>query len=306
VDLKNPAGRDLVLDLVASADALVEGFRPGVTERLGLGPSQCLDRNPRLIYARMTGYGQDGPLASRAGHDINYLAVSGALWPIGRAGERPVPPLNLVVGVLAALTSARVTGRGQVVDAAMVDGAASLLTMTHAFLNVGYWKEERGVNILDTGAPFYEVYETSDGRFVAVGAIEAKFYDALLTGLGLAREELPAQMDRSRWPEVKARFAALFAAKTRDQWGEVFAELDACVTPVLSPREAAHHPFNVAREVFDLDDPVQPRPAPRFSATPTAPRQPPRAAGSGTREGLRRWGLDDEAIDALRADGAFG
>jgi len=317
LDLKNPAGRDLVLDLAVRADALVEGFRPGVAERLGLGPAQCWERNPRLVYARMTGFGQSGPLAARAGHDINYLAISGALWPIGRVGERPVPPLNLVgdfgggalflvVGVLAALQAARVTGTGQVVDASMVDGSALLLAMTHSFLNVGYWKEERGVNILDTGAPFYEVYETSDHRFVAVGAIESKFYEALLTGLGLTSDEVPPQMDRGRWPEVKQRFAAIFAAKSRDEWEEVFADLDACVTPVLSPREAAAHPYNVAREVFTSDGPVQPNPAPRFSATPAAIRQPPRPAGSGTSSGLERWGVDATRVASLRDAGAFG
>jgi alpha-methylacyl-CoA racemase len=317
LDLKNPAGRDLVLELVEGADVLVEGFRPGVTERLGLGPQQCWERNPRLVYARMTGYGQEGPLSARAGHDINYLAVSGALWPIGRAGERPVPPLNLVgdfgggalylvVGVLAALRAATLSGVGQVVDAAMVDGSASLLTQTHAFLNIGFWKETRGVNILDTGAPFYEVYETADGGYVAVGAIEAKFYAALLEGLGLAVDDLPAQMDRERWPEVKERFVAIFATKTRDEWEQTFDGLDACVTPVLSPREAATHPFNTARDVFSLDGATQPRPAPRFSATPGSISQPPRAAGAGTREGLERWGVDAARFASLRAAGAFG
>ncbi|MDE3065306.1 MAG: CoA transferase [Acidobacteriota bacterium] len=317
IDLKSPAGRDLVLELLESADALVEGFRPGVMERLGLGPEVCLERNPRLVYARMTGFGQSGPLAKRAGHDINYLAVSGALWPIGRVGDRPVPPLNLVgdfgggalylvVGVLAAWVSSRATGHGQVVDAAMVDGSASLMTMTHSFLNVGLWSEERGVNILDTGAPFYEVYETSDGRYVAVGAIEAKFYQALLVGLGIAQEELPAQMDRAAWPAMKQRFASIFASRTRDDWEDAFAHLDACVTPVLSPREAAGHRYNTERGVFELGDAVQPRPAPRFSRTPGAISQPPRAAGAGSRSGLKRWGVDAGRFDRLREEGAFG
>jgi alpha-methylacyl-CoA racemase len=317
LDLKSPAGRDLVLDLAAVADVLVEGFRPGVAERLGLGPAPCLARNERLVYARMTGFGQTGPLAARAGHDINYLAISGALWPIGRAGERPVPPLNLVgdfgggalylvVGVLAALTSSRATGRGQVVDASMVDGSASLMSMTHALLNAGYWREERGVNILDTGAHFYDVYETSDGRFVAVGAIEPKFYEALLAGLGLAHEELPPQMDRASWAEMKMRFAAIFATRSRDEWERTFDGLDACVTPVLSPREAAGHPYNTAREVFSTDDVVQPRPAPRFSVTPASISQPPRAPGSGTAVGLARWGVSAERLARLRDGGAFG
>ena len=317
IDLKCEAGRDLVLELCEQADVLIEGFRPGVTERLGLGPDDVRSRNARLVYGRMTGYGQEGVLAQRAGHDINYIAVSGALWPLGRAGERPTPPLNLVgdfgggalflaFGVLAAVISARTTGEGQVVDAAMVDGSASLLAMTHSLLNSGYWLEERGVNILDTGAHFYEVYETSDQRYVAVGAIEAKFYAELLVGLGLTDETLPAQMDRSSWPEMKTRLSAIFATKTRDEWTEAFADVDACVTPVLSPREAARHPYNTERQVFGVDDVVQPQPAPRFSRTPGAIVRPPGAAGSGTREGLASWGIDDERQVALREAGAFG
>lgn len=317
VDLKSPAGRDLVLELCERADVLVEGFRPGVTERLGLGPEDVARRNPRLVYGRMTGYGQAGPLADRAGHDINYLAVSGALWPLGRAGERPVPPLNLVgdfgggalflvYGILSALYRAQRDGEGQVVDAAMVDGSASMLAMTHWLLNAGFWIEERGVNILDTGAHFYEVYETADGRYVAVGAIEAKFYAALVEGLGLDVSRLPPQMDRTTWPAMKDAFAEVFRTKTRDEWTEVFAGVDACVTPVLSPSEAAHHPYNTAREVFDLAGPVQPNPAPRFSRTPGRVGDPARTAGSGTREGLARWGISEELLDALRAAGAFG
>ena len=317
VDLKNPAGRALVLELTEQADVLIEGFRPGVTERLGIGPDDVHQRNPRLVYARMTGYGQDGPLAQRAGHDINYIAVSGALWPLGRQGERPTPPLNLVgdfgggalflvLGVLAAVLSARATGEGQVVDAAMVDGSASLMTMTHAFMNVGLWHEERGVNLLDTGAHFYEVYETSDHGFVAVGAIEAKFYAELLRGLELDASTLPAQLDRSTWPEMKARFGAIFATKTRDEWTQVFEGLDACVTPVLAPREAARHPYNTEREVFTVGDSVQPNPAPRFSRTPGTIASAPMTAGSGTRDGLAGWGISDERLATLRADGAFG
>ena len=317
IDLKCEAGRDLVLELCEQADVLIEGFRPGVTERLGLGPDDVRSRNARLVYGRMTGYGQEGVLAQRAGHDINYIAVSGALWPLGRAGERPTPPMNLVgdfgggalflaFGVLAAVISARTTGEEQVVDAAMVDGSASLLAMTHSLLNSGYWLEERGVNILDTGAHFYEVYETSDQRYVAVGAIEAKFYAELLAGLGLTDETLPAQMDRSSWPEMKTRLSTIFATKTRDEWTEVFSDVDACVTPVLSPREAARHPYNTERQVFGVDDVVQPQPAPRFSRTPGAIVRPPGAAGSGTREGLASWGIDDERQVALREVGAFG
>jgi alpha-methylacyl-CoA racemase len=317
VDLKNAAGRSLVLDLCEQADVLIEGFRPGVAERLGVGPEDVFARNPKIVYGRITGYGQEGPLAARAGHDINYISVSGALWPIGREGERPVPPLNLVgdfgggalflvFGVLAAYVSAQRTCQGQVVDAAMVDGSASLMAMTYALMNLGTWRDERGVNILDTGAPFYEVYDTSDDQFVAVGAIEPQFYRTLLEGLDLVDENPEQQWDRSRWPFVKERFAAIFRTKTRDEWTERFVGVDACVTPVLSPREAAHHPYNAQRNVFSIDGAPQPQPAPRFSKTPGAIRQPPRAAGSGTREGLSSWGVDEDQLMALREAGAFG
>jgi alpha-methylacyl-CoA racemase len=317
VDLKSPAGRDLVLELCEQADVLIEGFRPGVTERLGLGPDDVAKRNPRLVYGRMTGYGQDGPNAQRAGHDINYIAVSGALWPMGRKGEAPVPPLNLVgdfgggsmflvLGVVAAVLSARTTGEGQVVDAAMVDGSASLMALSHSLMNAGFWHEERGSNLLDTGAPFYEVYETKDHKYVAVGAIEAKFYEELLRGLGIEGSELPAQFDRDSWPATKERFAATFREKTRDEWTEVFADVDACVTPVLSPREAAGHRYNTERNVFSLEGDIQPQPAPRFSKTPGAIGRSPGKAGSGTREGLLSWGIDAARQDQLRAEGAFG
>ncbi len=317
IDLKNPAGRDLVLELCEQADVLIEGFRPGVTERLGLGPEDVARRNPRLVYGRMTGYGQDGPNAQRAGHDINYIAVSGALWPMGRKGEAPVPPLNLVgdfgggsmflvLGVVAAVLSARTTGEGQVVDAAMVDGSASLMALSHSLMNAGFWHEERGSNLLDTGAPFYEVYETKDARYVAVGAIEAKFYDELLRGLGIEASELPAQFDRDAWPATKRRFAARFREKTRDEWTEIFADVDACVTPVLSPREAAGHRYNTERNVFSLEGDIQPQPAPRFSKTPGAIGRSPGKAGSGTREGLLSWGIDAQRQEKLRENGAFG
>jgi alpha-methylacyl-CoA racemase len=314
VDLKSDGGRDLVLELSDKADAVVEGFRPGVMERLGLGPDVLLSRNRRLVYGRMTGYGQSGPLSQRAGHDINYIGISGALWPLGRAGERPTPPMNLVgdfgggalflvMGVLAAVISARSTGEGQVVDAAMVDGSASMLTMMHSFMNAGYWHEERGANILDTGAHFYDVYETSDQKYVAVGAIEAKFYAELLRGLGLESAALPAQMDRTQWPAMKVRFAALFATKTRDEWTAIFSDVDACVTPVLTPREAAHHPYNTERDVFALDPVIQPRPAPRFSATPGSIGESRGVDFSS--DGLRGWGLSDEDVESLRRAGAI-
>lgn len=316
VDLKSLAGRDLVLELCEQAEVLIEGFRPGVTERLGLGPDQVLARNPRLVYGRMTGFGQTGPLAQRSGHDINYIAISGALWPIGRRGEPPVPPLNFVgdfgggalflaFGVVAAVLSARATGEGQIVDASMVDGSASMMTMTHSFLNNGYWLEERGVNILDGGAPFYEVYETKDRKFVAVGAIETQFYAELLRGLNLEAAALPHQFDRAKWPETKEKFAAIFRTKSRDEWTDHFADLDACVTPVLSPREAVGHPYNSERDVFVTDGVIQPQPAPRFSKTPGEIRQPPRQPGSGTREGLMSWGIGDERQKQLRSAGAF-
>jgi len=306
-----------VLELCEQADVLIEGFRPGVTERLGLGPEDVAARNPRLVYGRMTGYGQDGPNAQRAGHDINYIAVSGALWPMGRRGEAPVPPLNLVgdfgggslflvFGIMAAVFSARTTGEGQVVDAAMVDGSASLMALSHALMNAGFWHEERGANLLDTGAPFYEVYETKDGCFVAVGAIEAKFYEELLFGLGVQGSELPAQFDRDSWPATKELFAAKFREKTRDEWTEIFQDVDACVTPVLSPREAARHHYNTARHVFSVDGDIQPQPAPRFSKTPGSIGSSPATAGSGTRAGLLSWGIDETRQAALRAEGAFG
>jgi len=315
VNLKSEHGRDLVRRLAADAHVVIEGFRPGVAERLGVGPDDLFTVNPALVYGRMTGWGQDGPLAQRAGHDINYIALSGALWSIGREGDRPVPPLNLVgdfggggmllaFGVVSALLHAQRTGEGQVVDAAMVDGASSLMAMTYSFLAAGLAREERGTNLLDTGAHFYEVYETSDGKYMAVGAIEKKFYEELLRGLGLAEADLPSQMDRSQWGAMKERFAQVFLTKTRDEWTAIFEDVDACVSPVLSPTEAAQHRHNVARNVF-ASDPLQPQPAPRFSKTPGAIASTPTTPGAGTRNGLRRWGLSDEEIETLHRSGAF-
>ena len=316
VDLKNPEGVALVLDLVAQADGLVEGWRPGVAERLGLGPEDCMARNARLVYGRMTGWGQEGPLAETAGHDIDYIALSGALWSVGRAGERPVPPLNLVgdfggggmllaFGLVAALIEAQRSGKGQVVDAAMVDGAASLMTMTYAFHQLGWWLEERGVNILDTGSHFYEVYETADGKWFAVGAIEPQFYAALLEVLELQGEDLPAQQDRSQWPAMKERFATIFKGRSRDEWTERFAGTDACGAPVLSPWEAHLHPHNVARQTFvEVSGVVQPAPAPRFSRTPSSIERPPPVAGQDTDAALADWGVDPSRIEALRRAGA--
>ena len=317
VDLKSTEGAALVLDLVEKADALVEGWRPGVAERLGLGPDECLARNPRLVYGRMTGWGQDGPLAQSAGHDIDYIALSGALWSVGRKGKRPVPPLNLVgdfgggglllaFGVCAALIEARASGNGQVVDAAMVDGAASLMTMTFAFRQLGWWTEERGSNILDTGAHFYEVYETADSKWFAVGAIEPQFYAELLAVLELDAKDLPAQMDRSQWPAMKERFGAIFKTRTRDEWAKAFEGTDACGAPVLSPWEAHEHPHNEVRETFvEVGGVRQPAPAPRFSRTPSAISKPPSVAGADTDEGLLAWGVAPERIASLREQGAI-
>ena len=256
VDLKTAGGVGLVLDLVERADALVEGFRPGVAERMGLGPLECRTRNPRLVYGRMTGWGQEGPWSAAAGHDINYIAIAGALWPLGREGDRPVPPLNLIgdfggggmllaFGVVSALFEAGRSGNGQVVDAAMLDGAASLITMLFSLRALGAWQDQRGVNLLDTGAHFYEVYETADGGYFAVGAIEPPFYAALLKGLGLKGEELPHQMDRTHWVEMKQRFASIFASKSRDEWSAVFEGLDACRDPGPGARRGPPAPARV-------------------------------------------------------------
>jgi alpha-methylacyl-CoA racemase len=317
LNLKDPEGVALLLRLAERSDVLVEGFRPGVAERLGFGPDECLRRNPRLIFARMTGWGQEGPLAPTAGHDIDYIAVSGVLHGIGRAGERPVPPLNLVgdfggggmllaVGVLAALLERERSGHGQVVDAAMTDGSALLNSFVYGLLSRGAWQEVRGSNLLDGAAPFYDTYETSDGGAVAVGALEPKFYAALLAGLGLDQADLPAQYDRSGWPVLRERFATAFAKRTRDEWAEAFAGTDACVAPVLAPLEAAGHPHNRARGTFtDIGGMVQPAPAPRFSRTPatSTPFSPVRP-GADTTTVLTELGLSPEQVTALRDAGA--
>ena len=290
LDLKTGAGVAALLRLAERADVLVEGFRPGVAERLGFGPADLHKINPRLVYARMTGWGQDGPLAARAGHDIDYIATAGALAPLGRPGEPPLAPLNLIgdfagggmllaVGVLAALLERERSGRGQVVDAAMVDGSALLTTFLHGMLGAGRWPFPRGGNLLDGGAPFYDTYRTSDGEFMAVGALERAFYRELLAGLGLAGEELPDQYDPAGWPVLRARFAARFAERTRAEWTEVFAGVDACVAPVLAPAEAPEHPHNRARRAFvEVDGLIQPAPAPRFGRTPAAHPEPCRPA----------------------------
>ncbi|MFC6885128.1 MULTISPECIES: CaiB/BaiF CoA transferase family protein [Actinomadura] len=321
IDLKSERGKDVVLRLVERSDVLLEGFRPGVTERLGLGPDDCLARNPRLVYGRMTGWGQEGALAQSAGHDVAYIAITGALHAIGRAGGPPQIPLNLlgdfaggsmylVVGVLSALLESKVSGKGQVVDAAIVDGAAHLSTFIHGFLAGGMWQDERGVNMLDSGAPWYDVYETADGRHMAVGAIEPQFYAELLRLLGLDGDDtLPGQHDRSRWPELRERFAAAFKARTRDEWAEVFLPSDACVAPVLSMREAAVHPYNTEREVFvERGGQHQPAPAPRFSRTPAGTDGVPVLPGGQSRDVLTDLGFEDAeellASGAVRAAGS--
>ncbi|QOV33196.1 CoA transferase [Streptomyces ferrugineus] len=300
-DLKAPQGRELVLRLVARADVLVEGFRPGVAERLGVGPEDCHRVNSRLVYGRMTGWGQDGPMAQRAGHDINYIGLTGALHAIGRPGERPVPPLNLVgdfgggsmfllAGVLAALWERDRSGEGQVVDAAMVDGTTVLLQMMWAMRGQDTWSDERGTNLLDGGAPFYDTYVCQDGRHVAVGAIEPQFYRALLAGLGLDSGTLPDQGDRSGWPRLRDRLTEVFLTRPRDEWAEVFAATDACVTPVLAPGEVPHHPHLAARGALtEIGGVLQASPAPRFSRTvPRAPSAPPLLA-SDTEAVLADW-----------------
>jgi alpha-methylacyl-CoA racemase len=317
LNLKDPAGVDVLLRLVESADVLVEGFRPGVAERLGFGPDVCLERNPGLVYGRMTGWGQEGPMSQMAGHDINYIAVAGALDPIGRAGERPVPPLNLVgdfggggmllaTGVLAALVERSRSGRGQVVDAAMVDGAALLTSFIHGMRGQGVWQDARGTNLLDSGAPFYDTYETADGAYMSVGALEPQFYAALLLGLGLADEDLPGQLDRDRWPELRARFTEVFKRRTRAEWTEIFDGTDACVAPVLGLGEAPAHPHASARAGFvEVGGLTQPAPAPRFSRTVAGTPAPPVRAGEHTDATLAGLGLSAEEIAALRDQGAI-
>lgn len=300
-DLKSAAGKQLILSLVAKADVLIEGFRPGVTERLGLGPQDCAKVNEKLVYARMTGWGQDGPRARQAGHDINYISLNGLLHAIGREGERPLPPLNLagdfgggsmflLLGILAALYERQISGRGQVVDAAMVDGSSVLIQAMWSFRANGLWSDERGTNLLDTGAPYYDTYECADGRYVAVGAIEPQFYEILLARLGLADADLPGQHDTQRWPELRERFTQRFAAHDRDHWAGVFAGTDACVTPVLSFAEVLTEPHIVARSTFyDDEGDLQPCPAPRFSRSVTGLPRPPRQLGADTDSVLHDW-----------------
>jgi alpha-methylacyl-CoA racemase len=319
VDLKHPQGPRVVLRLADAADVMLEGFRPGVAERLGIGPDVCLARNPRLVYGRMTGWGQEGPLRASAGHDINYLALAGALHPLGRRGEPPHPPLNLLgdyggggmllaFGVACALLEAGRSGRGQVVDAAVLDGGALLTTVLHELAGLGLWRWERGTNLLDGGAPFYDVYETADGGHVALGALEPEFFGELLVLLGLdGEEDLPAQFDRERWPELRRRIAAAVKRRSRDEWAALAGAGDACLTPVLAPTEAAEHPHNRERGVFAAtSDGPRPAPAPRFSRTPAGPPGPDPEPGAHTGTALPDWGFTPEEVAALRGTGAIG
>ncbi len=311
VDVKSEAGRDIVRRLVKDADALIEGFRPGVMERLGLGPQALWEVNPRLVFGRMTGFGQDGPMAPRAGHDINYIALSGALHAIGHKDGPPIPPLNLVgdfggggmllaFGVVCGILEARGSGKGQVVDAAMVDGASLLMAGIYGFLAGGMWRDERGANILDTGAPWYGVYETKDAKWVSIGSIEKRFYADLLERLGIAGEDLPKQHDRAGWPVLAKRFAEVFKTRTRDEWCAIFAESDACFAPVLAMKEVTAHPHNAARATFvERDGVVQPAPGPRFSRTPPGIAGPVKAGGADSAAVLKAAGYSPDEIADL-------
>jgi alpha-methylacyl-CoA racemase len=312
VDLKNPQGVEVVLAMVEKADVLIEGFRPGVMERLGLGPEICLARNPGIVFGRMTGWGQEGPLAHAAGHDINYIALTGALHAIGRRDQAPVPPLNLVgdfggggmllaYGVVCALLEKARSGQGQVVDAAMVDGASSLMGMIYAMKAMGVWQDERGTNMLDTGSHFYDVYETRDAKYVSIGSIEPQFYALLLQQLGLEGEELPPQMDREQWAALKVRVAEIFKTRTRDEWSAIMEGTDVCYAPVLDLDEAPEHTHLKQRKTFvEAAGVIQPAPAPRFSRTAPELVRPPSFEGQHTDEVLADFGFDAERVAALR------
>ncbi len=317
MDLKRPEAIAAVEKLIREADGLIEGFRPGVAERLGVGPDACLATNPRLVYGRMTGWGQQGPLVDAPGHDINYIALTGVLHAVGSPGGPPVPPLNLAgdfgggalylaLGMLAALLECRSSGEGQVVDAAMVDGSASLMNLTYGMYAAGLWRDERGSNRLDSGSPYYGVYETADGKYVSLGSNEPKFYRRTLEILGLAHEDLPAQEDRDHWPEMRERFAAVFRTRTRDAWCAIMEGEEVCFAPVLSLAEAPEHPHNKARETFiERDGFMQPAPAPRFSRTPSSIQRGAPAPGEHTDEALLNWGFRRDELDALREAGAI-
>jgi alpha-methylacyl-CoA racemase len=317
VDLKHPDGVETVLRFAAGAEALLEGFRPGVTDRLGVGPDACLARNPGLVYGRMTGWGQDGPMAHTAGHDINYIALAGALAHFGRAGDKPTPPLNMVgdfggggmflaFGIVCGILEARTSGQGQVVDAAMVDGTAILMSMMWGLRQLGAFDEQhRGGNVLDTGAPFYDSYECADGAYIALGSLEPQFYAELLAKTGLDGEDLPAQMDREGWPRLRERLTELFKTKTRAEWCAVLERSDACFAPVLTLSEAAEHPHITARgTIVEYDGVLQPAPAPRFSRTIPELVRPAAKPGEHTDDALRDWGFSTAEIASLRDAGA--
>jgi alpha-methylacyl-CoA racemase len=317
VDLKQPAGIELVLRLISTADALIEGFRPGVTERLGLGPEICQARNPKLVYGRVTGWGQHGTLAKAAGHDINYIALTGAAYAIGQRDRPPAPPLNLVgdfggggmllaVGVLAALLEAQKSGKGQVVDAAMTDGAAILMTALYGLHGSGFWTDERERNVLDGGAHFYDAYETKDGKYISIASIEAKFYDELLTLTGFSDPDHAGHRDRTQWDGLAAKMTALVKTKTRDEWCKILEGTDVCFAPVLSLSEAPHHPHNVSRQTFVTENGVtQPAPAPRFSRTPSKIQKAPSEDGADTVAVLADWGFSAAEISQLNASQAI-
>jgi alpha-methylacyl-CoA racemase len=317
VDLKQREGVDLVLGMVEQADALIEGFRPGVMERLGLGPDDCAQRNPKLVYGRVTGWGQEGPLAMAAGHDLNYISLIGASHSIGRPGSPPPPPLNLVgdfggggvylaLGVLAALLEAQKSGEGQVVDAAMIDGAASLMTAVYGMHAAGIFNDNRGTNIVDGGAHFYDTYETSDGRYISIASIETKFYDELLELTGFEDSGREGHADREQWPACSEKMVALFKTKTRDEWCEVLEGSDVCFAPVLNMSEAPRHRHNAARDTFvESDGVMQPAPAPRFSRTPSSIQKPASAPGADSEAVLQDWGYSAEQIRAWKRAGVI-
>jgi alpha-methylacyl-CoA racemase len=317
IDLKAANGVETVMRLVERADALIEGFRPGVAERLGIGPDDCHARNPKIVYGRMTGWGQEGPYSQAAGHDINYIALAGALAHMGRAGGKPTPPMNLIgdfggggmllaFGVVCAILEARESGKGQVVDAAMIDGSAILMTMMWGLRAMGFWDDELGVNVLDTGAPFYDTYETADGKFVSVGSLEPQFYGELIERLGLNDDDLPAQMDRSGWPKLRERLTELFKTRTRAEWSEVLEKTDVCFAPVLPMGEVAEHPHMKARgTLVDEFGVQQPAPAPRFSRTPGGIQGPPAWPGQHADDALADWGFTADELAKLRDAGAI-
>lgn len=317
LDLKKPEGVSAVLRLIESADALIEGFRPGVMERLGLGPDQCLQRNPRLVYGRMTGWGQTGNLAQAAGHDINYIALTGALHSIGKPDQNPVPPLNLIgdfgggglmlaFGIVCGIFEARQSGKGQIIDAAMTDGSAVLMAMIYGLKAAGRWTNDKGANLLDGGAHFYDTYQCADGRWVAIGSIEPQFYKLLLEKTGIPDPDFQSQMDQSKWPQLKAKLAEVIKTKTRDEWCALMEGTDVCFAPVLDMDEAPLHPHNRERQTFvEVNGVMQPAPAPRFSRTQPAIQSSSSVVGEHTKETLAEWGLSKDEIEPLEASGAM-